>query len=218
PYVTLKVAMSLDGKIATQTGQSQWITSGIARQKVQALRKMCDGILVGTQTLFVDRPRLTVHNGSEDDQPTRCFLDRKGRVPMDYFARAAELPGRKIVLHGQNLDPQRMQSLGEMGFETNQVPEEEGGFVLDRLLTQVADCGINHLLVEGGARLVNQLISQDLIQEIWLMIAPIVLAGQAPTWSGLPFGVNELSSAPRFQFKSSERLGSDLAILLERSL
>lgn len=217
PHVTLKVAMSMDARIATQAGWSQWITSPQARSRGQELRRRCDGILVGTETLLADRPRLILP--AEQDpawQPLRFLLDRTGRLPDDYLQAAASLPGQRMLLHGESCPPERSQALLAEGWQLRRLTERNAAFEPAELLRVVADCGVNHLLLEGGPRLANSFLGSDLIQEIHLFIAPTWLGGTAPSWSGLPIGWDRLDQAPGFRFVRQEACGPDLLLVAER--
>jgi diaminohydroxyphosphoribosylaminopyrimidine deaminase/5-amino-6-(5-phosphoribosylamino)uracil reductase len=217
PYVTLKAAMSMDARIATQAGFSQWITSPQARTRGQELRRRCDGIMVGTETLLADRPRLILPD--EQDlawQPLRFLLDRTGRLPDEYLQAAAALPGQRILVHGESCPPARSQALLADGWQLRRLAERKGAFDPVELLRVVADCGVNHLLLEGGPRLANSFLARDLIQEIHLFIAPTWLGGTAPSWSGLPFGWDRLAQAPGFRFVHQEPCGPDLLLVAER--
>ncbi|HWB52303.1 MAG TPA: bifunctional diaminohydroxyphosphoribosylaminopyrimidine deaminase/5-amino-6-(5-phosphoribosylamino)uracil reductase RibD [Stellaceae bacterium] len=211
PLVTLKLATSLDGRIATSTGESRWITGPAARGRAHLLRASHDAVLVGTGTALADDPQLTCRlPGLEDRSPVRVVLDRRLRLPpaLRLFAEAAQVP--TWVAAPASADPARQAALCAGGVKIIAAePDEAGGVDLPLLLRRLGDEGLTRLLVEGGGRLAAALLRQDLVDRLVWMRAPLVIGGD-----GLPavaaLGFDALAGAPRFTPVSRETAGGDV--------
>lgn len=209
PYVTLKAAATLDGKIATRTGESQWITGEAARRHAHRVRAGHDAVLVGRGTLVADNPRLTVRLGGPQPSPARVVLASTAEVsPM---ARAfAEDGARRIVIVGAQAPGDRIAALESRGVEVMACPSAvpEAATFLPRL----RDLGINTLLVEGGGRVHGHLIAHSVADELLLYLAGCLMGDpQAPDWCG-PLGVTILRDAPRLTLVDSLPLEGDMLL------
>lgn len=213
PYVTAKIAMSLDGKIATQTGESQWITSPAAREHGHHLRKLSDAIMVGARTVQADDPRLTVRLPDACDRhPLRVILDSSGTLPLDRKVFSSDLPGRTLVATTPAMRPARREELMRLGVDVMITPEVNGKVDLSDLMVELHAMGIMNLMVEGGATLLGQLLHRGMIQEVWVLIAPRILGGhRAPSPFGDP-GVLSLDDAAQLQIYDTIRLDRDVCI------
>ncbi len=207
PFVTAKSAMSLDGRIATHTGESQWITSHESRKAGHRIRANVDAILVGAQTVLADDPSLTARIGAETRRPLRVVLDSTARTSPG--AKIYERVGRGALLAttgratARRLDPFR-----EMGVEVLQLPAEENGRVdLDALLSELFARNVHHLMVEGGGEVLGAFFDADLIDEIELFVAPKLIGGGSPAFGGK--GVAHLADADRFDFRLTASDGPD---------
>jgi diaminohydroxyphosphoribosylaminopyrimidine deaminase/5-amino-6-(5-phosphoribosylamino)uracil reductase len=191
PYVRLKAAATLDGKIATRDGESQWITGEAARALGRKLRGVADGVLVGIGTALADDPRLTVRDESTGDgaagkraapEPARIVLDSTARLPVDARCLAAD-GARRIVVVGNAAPRERTEALRAFGVEIVALPapRPEPGAFLPALLS----LGMRSLLVEGGARVHASLIAHRAADELWLFLSGSVMGdGAAPAWCG----------------------------------
>jgi len=153
PFVTVKWAMSLDGKIATRAGESRWITGGAARRRVHEVRDTTDAILVGSGTALADDPALTTRLEGRHDphHPLRVVLDGRGRLPATARLVAGRLPGRTLVATTAASPPAWRAALTTAGVEVAMVPPDAGGGVdLAALLDDLGARDITSLLVEGG--------------------------------------------------------------------
>ena len=209
PYVTLKAAATLDGKIATRDGASHWITGETARRHVHRVRAGHDGILVGRGTLAADDPRLTVRLDVPSPSPARVVLTSTAQVPLE--ARALHKDGnRRIVIAGSETPGKRLAALEAQGVEVILCEGRRPGAA--EFLTRLRGAGIESLLVEGGGQVHGHLIAQGLADELLLYLAGCMLGdSEAPAWCG-PLGVTELEKAPRLQLVDSCFLGGDLLL------
>jgi diaminohydroxyphosphoribosylaminopyrimidine deaminase/5-amino-6-(5-phosphoribosylamino)uracil reductase len=204
PFVLLKAGMTLDGKLATVTRESQWITSEAAREKSLALREEYDAILVGSGTVKADNPRLTRRLGLATSVTpwTRVVLDGDGEVPP--HAQLLTDGGRTILFTSR---PDRY-----MRAEGLEIVPTDGRIDLERALGELYARGIHSILAEGGALLHSELIRRSLWQKMIVFVAPLVVGGaDAPAiLSGE--GVGRLTEAYRFRFDRAEFVGGDLMI------
>ena len=199
PFVTLKAAMTLDGKLATVARESQWITSEAAREKSLALREEHDAILVGGGTVRADNPRLTRRLGLADTQWTRVVLDGDGDVP----------PHSQILTDGGRTLLFTSNPSAHSGPEVVPI---EGRPDLLVIFSALHARGIRSLLVEGGAVVHSDVIRLGLWQKMVLFVAPMIVGGgDAPSiFSGE--AVTRLTEAYRFRFDRAEFVGADLMI------
>ena len=210
PLVVLKLATSLDGRIATHSGHSQWITGPLARRRAHLLRSRADAILVGSGTAVLDNPRLDVRlPGLEDRKPLRVVVDGRLRLPLthDLVARSGERP-TLLVSHEGN-PPERLAAYRDAGVEVVQVDTDPDGHVsLDATLTHLGARGITRLLVEGGGHLAASLLRAGLVDRLAWFQAPLVIGGDGvAAVSG--FGVDRLDQAPKFLQSAMAQLGRD---------
>jgi len=211
PMVTLKLATSLDGRIATASGTSRWITGEPARQRAHLLRATHDAILVGTDTVIADNPQLTCRlPGLERHSPVRVVIDRQLRVPLDarLFAEARQTPSWVVTL--ASADAARQQALREAGVIVIAAePDPSGRIDLGSVLTLLGERGLTRLLVEGGGRLAAALLREALVDRLVWFHAPLLLGGD-----GIPaigeLGRGGLADMPGFERLSSETIGEDV--------
>ena len=211
PLVTLKLATSLDGRIATATGESRWITGPAARERAHLLRATHDAVLVGTGTALADDPQLTCRlPGLETRSPVRIVIDRLLRLPatLRLFTEADRVPTWVVTLASS--DPERRSVLADQGVKIIAAePDPAGGVDLGVLLRRLGDEGLTRLLVEGGGRLAAALLRAGLVDRLVWMRAPLLLGGD-----GLPavaaLGLGTLAGAPRFTLLSSEVADGDM--------
>jgi diaminohydroxyphosphoribosylaminopyrimidine deaminase/5-amino-6-(5-phosphoribosylamino)uracil reductase len=196
PFVRLKAAATLDGKIATRHGESQWITGEAARSLGRRLRGVADGVLVGIGTALADDPQLTAREAGVRD-PARIVLDSTARLPPT--ARCLATDGaRRIVVTGSGAPAGRVAALRATGAEVLSLPTarpEPGAF-----LPALARLGVRSLLVEGGAQVHGSLIAHLAADELWLFLAGRVMGdASAPAWcAGLEGGDRaEVGSGPQ---------------------
>lgn len=208
PYVTLKAALSLDGRIAAPSGESQWLTGAAARRQVQLLRAEVDAIAVGVGTVLADNPRLTVRIPRRR-RPMRIVFDAKLRTPTD--ARLLNDGGGSVILVARtDASRERSERLREAGAGILRVPgaRDGEGVSLRPALRALAHEGVNHILVEGGGRLATSLLAERLVDRLVLFYAPILLGGERLLVGNL--GIPRLKQAPRVQEAAWRRVGDDI--------
>lgn len=208
-YVTLKAAATLDGRIATRTGSSQWITGEAARAHAMRLRAGHHAVLVGLGTVLADDPRLTVRGAGLDARPARVVLDSRARLPLAAQVLSAE-GARRVVVVGCDAPSARMRALAALGVELVRcaTPRPEPREYLARLRA----AGLRTLLVEGGAQVHGDLIAHGAANELFLYIAGCVLGDrEAPAWCG-PLGIERLDEAPRVRLTAPQTIGPDVLL------
>ncbi|CAK0745010.1 Diaminohydroxyphosphoribosylaminopyrimidine deaminase / 5-amino-6-(5-phosphoribosylamino)uracil reductase [uncultured Gammaproteobacteria bacterium] len=186
--VTLKLATSLDGRTATATGASQWITGPEARARGQALRAEHDAILVGIGTALADDPELTCRlPGLEPRSPLRLVLDSHARLPLTSRLVQTARQTPVWLLTGNDADPERCSALAETGVEIVSVPAAIGGGLdLGAVLTVLADRGLTRVLVEGGSRVATALLRARKVDRLEWFRSPMVIGGDGlPAVAGL---------------------------------
>jgi len=211
PLVTFKLATSLDGRIATATGESQWITGPPARERAHALRASHDAIMVGTGTVVVDDPQLTCRlPGLGHRSPVRVVIDRHLRIPpaSRIIADARRVPTWVLTL--RSADPgRRARFLANRVTLIDVDDDSEGQIDLAAALGALGERGITRLLVEGGARLAAAFFRARLIDRLVWVHAPLVIGGEGiPAIAG--FDLAALADAPAFERRSMETIGDDV--------
>ncbi len=212
PFVTVKAAMSLDGKIATRAGESKWITGPEARAYGMTLRTGADAILVGVNTIVADDPSLTLRQpGFEDKRLRRIVLDPTGRVPLRAKVIADGFAPCTTVVVTRAASPRRLNALRRR-VQVLQAPVRNGGIDLPWLLRKLGRDQVTSLLVEGGGETNAWFLSQRLAGRVAFFYAPMVLGGRdapkAVAGSGLP----ELSDRIILREIEWRRLGADLLL------
>jgi diaminohydroxyphosphoribosylaminopyrimidine deaminase / 5-amino-6-(5-phosphoribosylamino)uracil reductase len=184
PEIHVKYAMSLDGKIATQTGHARWITGTEARRQAHVIRDQSDAIMVGIGTVLYDNPLLTVRLHEEDTgaggpvHPLRVVVDSHARMPVDSAMLASDAPGTTIVAVSELAPADRIKALQRVGAEVLTVPQRSGQVDLAAVLQALGERGINTLMVEGGAEIIGSLADQGLVDRVTAFIAPVLLGGE----------------------------------------
>jgi diaminohydroxyphosphoribosylaminopyrimidine deaminase/5-amino-6-(5-phosphoribosylamino)uracil reductase len=216
PLVALKLATSMDGRIATSTGASQWITGPDARAFGHRLRASHDAIMVGSGTGLADDPALTCRlPGLSPRSPVRVVLDARLRIdPRSTLASTAwQTP--TWLFTAPDHDRTKARALINQGVRIEQVPAvATGGVALVPVLARLAERGITRLLVEGGAVLAASLMREHLVDRLYLFRAPLLIGGDGV--AGLaPFGVRRLEDADHWQVVGERVLGADRLVELD---
>lgn len=182
PYVTLKAGMTLDGKIATATGESQWITGPAARRDVHRFRAQVDAVLIGVGTVRADNPSLTARTGSRlktlaSRQPLRIVVDSKLRTPPNAQVVSRQEEAKTIVATTGSAPAARLRAIQKKGVETITLPAVHGRVSLPALLKELGRRGVTTLLVEGGSEVNAAMLKAKLVDHVRLYMAPALLGG-----------------------------------------
>ena len=209
PEVTLKWAMSLDGRIATFKGESQWISSPRARRWALELREEHDAILTGSGTVLTDDPRLDRRLGLAAGPNVRVVLDRRLRTPPD--ARLFTVPGL-VLIYTETDDLERRKTLEDRGAEVAVLPSVEPAVVLADLWER----GVRSLLVEGGGEVLSSFVTSGCYDRVMVDCAPLLIGGrEAPGPLGGQ-GFAELAAAARLEDLEARERGGDLILTAYR--
>ncbi len=208
PFVQLKLAESLDGKIATRTGDAKWISGADSRVEVHRLRRRFAAVLVGVGTVVSDDPRLTVRHVAGTD-PLRIVLDGRGRIPL--AATLLREEGRTIVVTA-TMAREKEEALLSLGTEVWRPPGNEGNIDLLAFLQRLGEENIDSLLVEGGGETAAAFLEASLVDKVAFFIAPILIGGRdaIPTVGGA--GAKQVSEALHLKRVEIERIGEDLLV------
>jgi len=211
PLVTLKFAASVDGRIATARGESQWISGPPARERAHALRASHDAIMVGTGTVVADNPQLTCRlPGLGHRSPVRVVIDRHLRIPsaVRLIADAQQVP--TWVLTSRSVDAARRATFLESGVTLIDIEQDCAGQIdLAAALRALGERGITRLLVEGGSRLAAAFLRARLVDRLVWVHAPLVIGGDGiPAIAKLDLAA--LAAAPVFERLSTETIGDDV--------
>jgi len=210
PVVTLKLATTLDGRIATATGESRWITGPAARREAHALRARHDAILVGSGTLIADDPDLTCRlPGAAQVQPLRVVADARLRSPpgAKLFASARTHPTVLVTVPGH--PPPALAPYQDAGAEVIKVARGHEGLSMRALLAALAQRGVTRVLAEGGAGIAASLLREGLVHRLAWFHAPAVMGGDGMP-AAYPLPVELLAAMPRFRRVSVRPCGDDL--------
>ncbi len=208
PWVTLKMAVSLDGRIATRTGDSRWITGPAARRHVHRLRDWNDAVLTGIGTVRADDPELTARNPGARN-PLRVVVDARADTPLDsrLVRSARAVPTLLATGPGSDVLPYEAA-----GLAVERVPAPDGRIALEPLLRRLVQRDVHSVLCEAGGELAGSLLDGGLVDEVAWFIAPLVIGGRlAPAAVG-GTGAARMADALRLQGVRTRRFGADLAI------
>lgn len=208
PHVILNAAMTLDGKIATQTGSSE-ISGPEDLKRVHQIRKNSDAIMVGINTVLVDDPRLTVHKISSNpsDNPLRVVIDSKARTPLD--ARILNNDAPTVIAVSKKAPMSKVEKLRE---KVEVIICGDNQVDLEELMKKLKIKGINTLMLEGGSTLNFSMFEHNLIDEVKVCIAPMIVGGKNAKTLVDGDGFDFMASAIKLELKKSYNLGKDLIL------
>jgi diaminohydroxyphosphoribosylaminopyrimidine deaminase/5-amino-6-(5-phosphoribosylamino)uracil reductase len=210
PYVTVKFAQTLDGRIASAMGESRWISSPESLKLAHKLRARHDAILVGVGTVLKDNPELTTRL-VKGRNPVRVILDSKLRIPLDAKVLSGQDAARTFVTATPAADKVRRDALGKMGIEVVTVPSDSQGRVeLKELLKTLAQRQISSVLVEGGAETITAFLRLGLVDKIIAIIAPKIIGKGRDTVGEL--NITEIGKAYKLSFTRVYRSGEDIVV------
>lgn len=212
PFVVLKCAATLDGCIATRTGDARWITGPAARERVHRLRSRLDAILVGVGTVIADDPRLTARlaDGSGRD-PLRIVLDARLETPPESRLLALDSPAATLIVCAEAADPERRRRLEAAGARIWTAPLEKGRIDLKALMPRLGAMPVTSVLMEGGARVAAAALAAKIVDKVMFFYAPKILAGE-----GVPIcrgpGPQRMAEAMAVRDLEIERIGGDVLV------
>lgn len=213
PFCILKAAMTLDGKIASVSGDSKWITNELSRQYVHKLRHRVSAIMVGIGTVLVDDPSLTARiQNREAKDPTRIIVDSSARIPLNAKVLHLESSVKTIIATTEKADKNKLRILREMGAEIIITQVKSGGVDLKSLMEELGDRKIDSVLLEGGSDLNYSALEEGIVDKINMFIAPKMIGGsKAKTPIG---GLGKASMAEAIAIQNIEiyRFGDDMMI------
>lgn len=209
PWVRIKLAQSMDGHVALSNGSSQWISGPESRADVQHWRARSDAILTGIGTVLADNPSLNVRNNGTALQPARVIVDSHWRTPVN--SKLLGLPGQVLIAGLQ--DKTVPEELSGSGACCVGMPASDRGVELKAVLHELAKRGVNEVQVEAGATLCGSLIEQDLVDELLIYQAPVVLGGDAVSPFMLP-RLDNMDERVHLDWVDSRFIGKDLRLRL----
>jgi len=217
PFVIAKWAQTLDGRLATRTGESKWISCERSRRMVHRERGRVDAILSGTGTVFRDDPMLTVRHGRKKRIPRRIVLDRKLEISFEskLLASVSEAPLTLVCTKATAAaDPERVAELQGRGADVLPFAANENKLVLDGLLRELAArYDITNLLVEAGPRLLAPLIKDNLVNVLWVFIAPKIIGDNDAVPAMRDFNPDRLANAQHIDLLELRRRNDDVMLI-----
>jgi len=213
PFTTVKMAMTLDGKIATAAGESKWITNSKSRALVMKLRQGADAIMVGSNTVLRDNPRLTARKGlrSVKKCPLRVIVDSRARTPLTAKILSDEFKGRTLVVVTRKAPLARVRRISKQA-RVLVAPEKNGAIDLAWLLRKLGAEEITNLLVEGGGELNASFLLAHLAQRVAFFYAPKVLGGREAIKAVAGKGVERAAEVIQLEEVEFRRLGDDVLL------
>lgn len=212
PLVTLKLALSLDGKMAATDGSSRWITGPETRREVHRLRTRVDGILIGAGTVLTDDPLLTARDVGAERQPTRVIVDSSGRVPADASVFGA---GEVIVMTTVGSSDDARRAWKSAGAEVVVIDQQDDGEVdLRGVVENLGARGWLEILCEGGARLATSSLRGDLVDRLVLHYGPVIVGEEGIGIGSL--GIDSMAAVRRWRTLDVTRIGADTIVTLGR--
>lgn len=205
PFVVVKIASSIDGRIATKTGESQWITSDTSRKSVYTLRDHFDAILVGKGTILADNP----HIRGLKTEPLRVILDSELKTSLT--AHVYESP-KAIVYTTPKAPVSKIEAFKRGGVDVIVLPELK----LKRVVKELLSRGIMSLFIEGGSEIFGSAFDEDIVDRVYWYFAPVVIGGKNALSAVNGEGVRRLKNAKQYVWKTCEQIGPDLLMILER--
>jgi diaminohydroxyphosphoribosylaminopyrimidine deaminase/5-amino-6-(5-phosphoribosylamino)uracil reductase len=210
PYLTLKLALSLDGRIATASGESRWITGAEARRQVHAMRASHDAVLVGAGTMRADDPTLTIRDMGADRQPVRIVASRGLNLPWPNRLAATIDEAPVWIAHGASSrtgpEGDRWQEAGARLFP---LPVIGGHIDLHALMQALGEAGLTRVFCEGGGTLAASLLTAGLVDELIVFSAGLAIGAEGQPGVGV-LGLSALAEAPRFHLAETRSIGADV--------
>ena len=211
PYVVLKSAMTIDGKISTAIGKSKWITGKEARLEGHKLRNELKGIMVGVNTIIADNPELTCRI-DKGRNSIRIVVDSKLRIPLDAKVVNDQFKNKTIIATTEMAHKGKLKLLKDRGIDVIILEAKNNKVDLDRLMVSLAERKIDSILLEGGAELNYSALAEGIVDEVNIFIAPKIIGGREAKSAIAGDGVKELSQAFKLEKMSVGFIGEDIWI------
>ncbi len=211
PYVIAKWAMSLDGRIATYTGESKWITSEESRRYVHKIRGQVDGILVGINTVLRDDPLLTCRiEGGRN--PRRIIIDSNALLPLNARLLNTINEGEVVVAVNKNAQVERIEKLKQLGCRVIQMCNTTDRVDLKELFYRLGKMELTNILVEGGSRVITSFFEERLVDKVMVFIAPIIIGGEGARSPVLGKGIDTIREATEIREITVQRISKDILV------
>jgi len=210
PFVTLKYAQSIDGRIATVTGHSRWISSPASLKFAHRLRSVHDGVLVGIGTVLADNPDLTVRE-VKGRSPTRIIIDQYLKIPLEAVVLGNQEKAKTIVATTAKADPQKAAGLRQMGIELMTAEADRNGRVdLQKVLAELGRRGMTSVMIEGGAALITEVLQSRMADRLVVIIAPKIIGRGIDAVGNLD--IDRVDDAYRLAYRKIIQKGDDIII------
>ncbi|MFN3814019.1 MAG: bifunctional diaminohydroxyphosphoribosylaminopyrimidine deaminase/5-amino-6-(5-phosphoribosylamino)uracil reductase RibD [Aquificaceae bacterium] len=207
PYITLKLAQSIDGRIATKVGDSKWITNEESRAFAHKLRSETNAVLVGINTVLRDNPLLTVRAFPWERQPIRVVLDPSLKIPLDCNL-VKDRSARTLVVTAK-YERDKVKNLENEGVEVLLLKPEDGSLKISEVLKELYIREVMHVLVEGGGQTVTSFIREGIYERLFVFVAPIILGDGIGIGA---LGIERVSQANKLTLRKVLRFGNDLGL------
>ena len=212
PFVTLKMAMTLDGKIATRTGDSKWVSGEEARRVVHRMRSRADALVIGAGTLNEDDPALTVRRGRGAWQPARVVVDAFARISPD--SQVFQSPGGQVIIAATRLaDKSDIRKLEAAGARILILGEADGRVDISALFQTLAEMGMINIMLEGGGELSASALAARAVDKVVMFIAPKIIGGRAAKTPVEGEGLPKMEDALPLVDVKTRRCGEDLMVV-----
>ncbi len=212
PYVLLKAAMTLDGKIATCTGDSKWVSNEKARKKVHLLRKQYAAVMVGYNTVEADNPMLTCRLPKQSKNPVRLIMDSAAHISTDSLVLNTLSVAKTIVIHTDKAPIKKLNQIKEKGADTLLVEEKNGHVDFNCMLKQIGLMGIDSVLLEGGGTLAYSALEAGCVDEVLFFVAPKIIGGKHALTPVEGLGIDIMKNALYVNDLQCKKIGDNLMI------
>ena len=210
PFIILKLAASLDGRIAASTGDSRWVTGSVSRQYVHRLRNQVDAVLIGAGTVLADDPRLTCRlRGGRD--PWRVVLDGRLRIPLKARLLRRRDPEKTIIITGSRAPAGKIKTIRRTGATVWQLPLRAGRIPFTAVLKRLGKMGLNSVMIEGGATTASWALKEGVVDKVMFFYAPKLIGGEGRGMIG-PLGIKKMTQVTKIKDIEIKRLGADFLV------